>query len=352
MSRVSPTLEGFRAAFRQPSLTFAEITWRWTAGATACALSLFLLVEFLGTLPVNNGELLFLRTRQPILVGQAISHILHGHVDRALLAGLLALLILTFIWIVAASIGRKVTVQALLEYFAIRRDVVSNVALGPSAEIVNENAAASPGKFQSLLGLNFLRAAVVLAAILGLQGSAILAGFASPDANPRPGVAFFLFLPLAALVCLAAWNLNWFLSLAGLFAVRDGEDTLGSLASAASLCRERTGALLAVSSWSSIAHLVAFVGATTVMSFPLGLAPLVNARVVLAGLALLTLVYFAVADWLYMARLAGYVCIAEWPESVFAPSPPPAPLPVVLPVETTIDRDELILSDVPPLAGA
>jgi hypothetical protein len=60
---------------------------------------------------------------------------------------------------------------------------------------------------------------------------------------------------------------------------------------------------------------------------------------------LLTLAYLAVADWLYTVRLAGYVCIAEMPDVLLTPPPiipPPAPIPA-----ETIDRDELILSDVP-----
>jgi hypothetical protein len=67
-----------------------------------------------------------------------------------------------------------------------------------------------------------------------------------------------------------------------------------------------------------------------------------------------TVIYFALADWLYIARLAGYVCIVEMPEAVLIPSPstPPVAGPPVqtAPVlDTAIDRDELILSDVPNL---
>jgi len=66
----------------------------------------------------------------------------------------------------------------------------------------------------------------------------------------------------------------------------------------------------------------------------------------------LALVYFAVADWLYIARLAGYVCIAETPDAPVTLLPlPQAPLTGgVTPVETAIDRDEPILSDLPNLA--
>src|SRR5437879_5144280 len=112
---ISPTVEGFRAAFRRPSLTLAEITWRWTMGATAVALFVFGLFEYLSSLHVTKGELLFLRTRHPYLVGEAIAHILRGSLNRAVMAGLLAALMLTILWIMAASVGRIATVRALLD---------------------------------------------------------------------------------------------------------------------------------------------------------------------------------------------------------------------------------------------
>ncbi|MGP0017397.1 MAG: hypothetical protein ACLPHP_02415 [Candidatus Sulfotelmatobacter sp.] len=357
---ISPTSEGFRAAFRRPSLTLAEIMWRWTAGATAVALLLFGLFEYLDTLPVTNGELLFLRTRQPYLVGEAIAHILRGSLSRGVMALLLAVLLLGALWIVAASVGRIATVRGLLDYF--RRDVGT---LSPGDVRNNDErdlASNVSARFLALLRLNFLRAAVALGAVFGFVGAAILAGFASPDANPRPALAFFLFAPLAGLIWLVWVALNWLLSLAGLFAVRDGEDAVDAISAAVTLCRERTGPLAAVSFWTVLAHLVAFVGATTVASMPLGFAGVVPWRLVVLAVLLVTLVYFALADWLYMARLAGYVCIAEMPEAVWAPLPPTPVRPSIggqpvqitpvraTPVQTTIDREEPILSDLPTLA--
>jgi hypothetical protein len=334
---ISPTAEGFRAAFRRPSLALAEIMWRWIVGATAAALFVFGLFEYLDTLPVTNGELLFLRTRHPYLVGEAIAHILCGSLNRAAIVCLLAALMLAVLWIVAGSVGRIATVRGLLEYF--RRDVASNVSTNQVRE-----------PFPALLRLNFLRAAVALAAVFGFVGAAILAGFASPKTNPQPGLAFSLFLPLAGLICYVWWALNWLLSLAGMFAVRDSEDAVDAIASAAAFCRERTGAVFAVGTWTGLAHLVVFVGATTVASIPLGFAGVVPWRAVVAAEILVTLAYCALADWLYMARLAGYVCIAETPQALLAPLPPPAPVPKAPLVQTAIDRDEPILSDVPNLA--
>jgi hypothetical protein len=343
---LSPTAEGFRAAFRRPSLALAEITWRWVTGATATALFFFGLFEYLNSLPVTNGELLFLRTRHPYLVGQAIAHILRGSLSRAVMAALVAALMLGVLWMVAASLGRMATVRALLDYF---RGRFAGDAVNVGEGDVRSNVSTSEtSPFRSLLRLNFLRAAVALAAAFGLVGAAILAGFASPQAHPRPGLAFFLFLPLAALVGLAGWALNWLLSLAGMFAVRDGADAVGAIAEAVTFCRDRTGAVFAVSTWAGLAHLVAFVSATTVVGMPLGLARVLPWRLVMLGVIVVTLAYLAVVDWLHIARLAGYVYIAEMPEALLAPLPlQPAPAP---PVQTTIDREEPILSDVPNLA--
>jgi len=351
---ISPTAEGFRAAFRRPSLTMAEIAWRWTAGATTAAVLLFGVSEYLNTLPVTNGELLFLRTRHPYLVGEAIAHILRGSLNRAVLAGLLAVSMLAVLWIVAASVGRIATVRGLLEYF--RRSVDGELPTTPVPNVGERDVTSNVSRGAPLaasLRLNFLRAGVALAAVVGLAGAAILAVFASPAANPQPGLTFFLFLSLAALIGWVWWALNWLLSLAGVFAVRDDEDAIGAISAAVTLCRERAGPVFAVSTWAGLAHLIAFVGASMVASAPFGLARFVPWRLVVLGVVLVTLAYFALADWLYMARLAGYVCIAETPVELLAPLPPSVSLPPFAeapPVQTAIDRDERILSDIPGLA--
>jgi hypothetical protein len=343
MSAPSPTIEGFRAALRRPALTFAEIAWRWTIGATTAALFIFYCVEYLDTLPVTNADSVLLSTRQPVLVGKAIAHILRGSLNRTVSAALFAALALSMLWIVAASMGRLATVRALLEYF--REDVGLNDSMfGSEAE--------KPRPIRALIDLSFLRAAVVLAMILAFAGAAILISFVSTTAKPRPGLSIILFFPLAGLICMAGWGLNWWLSMAGIFAVRDGEPALAALSAAVTVTRERTGSILAVSTWTGLAHLVAFSIATTAVSLPLAFIRVAPSRLVIAGFILVTLAYFAVADWLYIARLAGYVCIAEMPDELLMTSPvsPVTPQDNISRVESSIDRDEPILSDLPNLA--
>jgi hypothetical protein len=202
----------------------------------------------------------------------------------------------------------------------------------------------------ALIHLNFLRVAVLVAAASGFAGASIIAGFASPNSNPQPGLSFILFLALAALICLIWSVLNWFISLATVFAVCNGEDALGSLSAAASFSRDRAGPVFAVSAWNSLVHIVAFIGFSIAASLPLGLIAVLPGRLVLACVIAASLVYFAFVDWLYTARLAGYICILEMPEALLAPTPPPTLPPPTIPIKTSIDRDEPILSDIPILA--
>src|ERR1700721_4767057 len=157
---ISPTVEGFRAAFRRPSLTLAEIMWRWIVGATAIALFVVGLFEYLDTLPVTNGELLFLRTRHPYLVGEAIAHILRGSLNRAVMAGLLAVLTLAVLWIIAGSVGRIATVRGLLDYFrgdsagyVARSGVTSDSEREAASKVSTDEGPSAP--FPGLGRLNF-----------------------------------------------------------------------------------------------------------------------------------------------------------------------------------------------------
>jgi hypothetical protein len=341
MSTPSPTIEGLRATFRQPSVTFAEISWRWALGATSAVLMFVYCVEYLDTLPVTSADATLLSTRQPALVGRAIAHIFRGSLNRAVLAALLGALLLSLLWVIAASVGRLATVRALLDYF--RCDV--------TCFSVNAFVGQEPRPIQALFALNCLRVVLFLAVILALGCAAILVSFVATSANLRPGLGVILFLPVAALICIVGWMLNWWLTLAGIFAVRDGEDALASISAAVTFSHEHLGSVCAVSTWTGLAHLVAFSIATSVVAFPLALAQVVPARLVIAVMVVITLAYFAIVDWLYMARLAGYACIAEMPPALAATSSPIPPIQGNnAHVETSIDRTEPILSDLPNLA--
>jgi len=342
----SPTAEGFRAIFRQPSLGLAEISWRWSFGFATAALLALSFLEYLDTLPVSKGELFLLRSRQPALISRALAQIFRGSGARAV-GGLIVLgLALALAWIFVASLGRAATLKALRGYFEgqtpdPKPDTQSRAPLSLQIPPRRNN-----GSMGSLIGLNAFRLATALAAAVGCVGAFLLAAAASPDKDPSPGSATLIFLTVVMLVGFAWMGVNWALSLASIFAAN--HDTFGALGTALDLYRRHTGAVLAAGTWFGLAHIVAFILATSVVAFPLALAHVLPAGIVLGGVLLVTLLYFAVVDFLHVGRLASYLYILEGPDALPTPEvahPPVGGAPTT--VETDIDRDELILSDVP-----
>ncbi len=311
MKRRSPTLEGFRIMFRLPLLGLAEIAWRWTFGVAATAVLLFSIREYLATLPVTAGEMLLLRTRQPVLVLQALARIFEGSAPRAVTAFVVLAPALGLAWIVIASLGRAATLKTLSENF---RGSHSRVRLTP------------------LLALNSLRVATFLAATLGVVGALLVARAAASPDDPSPGSVLLIFWTLAMLVGLAWALLNWYLSLAPIFVARDGVSTFAALAATTDLCRSQPGSVAAAATWFGLAHTTMFVIASSAAAFPLGFADVLPGGIVLGGLVLVTLLYFAVVDFLYVGRLAAYVFMIERPS--IAPQP---------------QSEDDILSDIPGL---
>jgi hypothetical protein len=342
MTRRSPTLEGFRILFSRPSFGLAEIAWRWSFGAAASLLLGFSFFEYLDTLPVSRGDLLLLRTAQPLLISQAVQHIFRGSAVRVIETAVVLALTLGVAWVVVASLARAATIKALLAHF--REHSIS----------ASDRQDRKRWRLRSLYALNSLRLGTTLAAAAGLLAAVLLGGAVSRPDDPAPGSALLIILTVALLVWLAWSTLNWFLSLAVMFVVVDGHDTFGAIAAAVDLCRTRSGSLFAAGTWFGLAHLTAFAVASSLAAFPLGFAEILPAGVVLGGVLLVTLLYFAIADFLYVGRLAAYVAIVEMPQSpVSAEAEPP-----LLPQRGTymdpspqsspgVDADELILSDVP-----
>jgi len=319
--------------FRRPSLGLAEIAWRWSFGFAAALLLALSFMEYLHTLPVTAGDLFLLRTQQPFLISQAMAHIFAGSGPRVVKATILLGLAMTVVWIAIAALCRSVTLRAVESY------------------LCEEGIAGQGWRMGSLAGLNFLRVAAALAAGLGGLAAFLIAGAASPEGASAPGIAVLIFLTVLLLVWLAWAVMNWVLSFASVFVIAQGEDTFGAIAAALLLPRSRVGPVLAASTWFGLAHVTVFVIASSVVAFVLALAWALPPIVIFLGVLIVTLFYFAVADFLYMGRLAAYVAIVEGPEAIpvveAAPPPVGSPSPITMQADERVDPAELILSDVP-----
>lgn len=308
MSQLFPVRQGFRVAFREPAVVLAEIAWRWTFGTVALALVAASVLAFLDTIPVGHGELLALRSRTPYLIADAIVHFFRGTGPR--LARLVIILTpaLAMLWIAAASLGRAATLRTLL--------AVQNAK--------DERPLAAP-----LIGLHFLRAALVLTALIAGVGAAILAGLAATTGpQDRPGVFLVVFLVLISVIAALRSRISWFLCLGSIFAVRDRRDTFGAIRDAVHLFGRQKSGFLATGAMFALLRGFAMAVATVASLVALALIGRVSDWVVTALLGMISLGYFAVSDFLYVARLAAYVAIDE-DDRAPGLEPPPAPLPDV-----------------------
>jgi len=328
MSSFSPTAEGFRLIFRRPAIPLAEIAWRWTFATAAWLLGTTFLLEYMGSLPVNALDRLLLGTQQPILVSRAIQRIFHGSAFRFTEAGIVLAISLAVAWIALASLGRAATLAALLDEFG--------VASGSGHRMI-----------RSLAALNFLRVAVFLAAKLSGLGAVLLASSFWASTHVSLADASRTWFALLFLVGMIWAGLNWLLSTAAVFVASEQKGSLSAIASCARLCTEHTGRVLAAGVWFGLPHLGAFVAAimagftvlSTVGAWRMGPA-LVLEFLIIGG-------YCAVADFLYTGRLAAYVAIVRGPEAELSGEASP-----LMPADgqSSVDRDEVILSDVPLLA--
>jgi len=330
MKQRSPTLEGFRAIFRIPSLGLAEIAWRWSFAVAVGAFLVFGALQFLDTLPVTSSEIALLRTRQPALVARAISHIVHGSAPRAVAAAVVIALCVGIAWICVGSLGRAAGIRAMLDYF----------------RVASNSSQTAVWRLSSMMGLNFFRLAATLAAAVACLGALFLASPSSPEAGTSPGIVALIFFASVALI-VSVWSmLNWFLSLASIFAIGEGRDTFGALASAVDLFRSRSGPILAVGTWFGLAHAGAFFLFSVLAMVPIALTKVLPGRAVLSGLLVVVLLYFAVVDFLRVGRFAGYVYVSCGPQPVpMVPAPQLFGSPPSLTPSARVDQDEPILSD-------
>jgi len=324
--------------FGRPAFGLAEVTWRWSVGLAAWLLLAFFLAEYLDSLTVSRTDLFLLKTRHPALILRAMLHVFQGSGARLVEGFVVLAVCLTILWIVIAALGRAATVKALVGHF---RD------MGASRR---EAKATPQWRMRALLGLNFFRAAAFLAAIVGCLAPLLALRTFREHVSSGNGV-----LVLIVVVVLVGWawsTVNWFLSLAALLVVSRGQDTFGAMAAAVDLCRDRPGAVFAVGTWFGLAHLGGFTIATFFALFSLGLLRALHPAVGLVGVLLVTLVYFGLADFLYIGRLAAYLAILEFPAppatTSLQPSGPVGGLhSAIIQPDGAIDRDELILSDRP-----
>ena len=231
-----------------------------------------------------------------------------------ILAGAQPLLLRTFaqvaavasvLWIAAATLGR-----GMLTRMIVRRQ---------AADYGLKIAADAP-RWRSFAILTIARVLMLLILVIGYLAGALIAGLANAPQQNLIANALVILSAVALSSLVWSW-VNWVLSLAPIFVVRDGLSPLDSLVAVLAFLRRNGSRLMAIAIWNNTlrglaATLIAAVGAAT-MTMHTALPGWAVA--VLAALE--TLLYLVVSDFLLLVRLAAYSSVAVREMTLCQPLP-------------------------------
>ncbi len=216
---------------------------------------------------------------------------------RPLLVRLLvvALPVLALLWGAALTIGRGLTTRAI-----VRRLATEHGQPEPP-----------PLRWLAMAGISFGRVAAVLILLIGYVGGSIIgSSVAGTPQEPNlfaPALLFLLIFGMGA----AAWSVvNWILSLAPIFAVRDGLSALDSTVAAIRFARRRRKELTSAAGKNAFLRTAVAVVLTVAGLLLIPLAHVAPAWLIAVLAVVISLAYILESDYLLLARLAAYAVVA------------------------------------------
>jgi hypothetical protein len=277
-----------------PALLPLELLWRWSFGLGLLALLFFAYAHLRQAVLLTDADQAAFSSQDPLAMATAVSGLIAS--SQPLLLRILAQVfsVAAVLWIAAAALGRGLLTRILVRRFAMDY----GLKIAPDAS-----------RWTSFTVLKFSRVLMLLILLIGYQGGVLLAGLVNPGERNVLTDALMLMVSLA--VSSVVWSyVNWVVSLAPIFVVRDGLRPLDSVAAAMGFIRRNHSRLMAIALWNSTlrglaATLITLAGVATATRWR-GLP----AGAITAVLALETLVYLVLSDFFLLARLAAYCSIA------------------------------------------
>ena len=140
---------------------------------------------------------------------------------------------------------------------------------------------------------------------------------------------------LSTLVLMFWALVNWFLSLAPIWIVRDGRGPLAAIAESVSLYRRHSSAYFSAACAFGLLRSLLFMAAFALALIAAAIGSAANTVTALLATILVSLAYFAVADYLAVARVAAFLLLdsAADVNAVSRGVPGPEPQPVASDVQ-------------------
>lgn len=281
----NPITQGLRAVTRDPAIFLVEILWRWSFALLACLLVVGVGLMLLGPLHVGPIWDNAWRSRDPQKMSQVVlGVVLILGVKVIMTAAIAVPMAIALLWSILSALGRFVTVKRL-------------------------RAGLTSLRFRSILALQFVRGFVGWLSFILLFaatfGEALIA-----SRGPKPDLLLYYLMMLPSVVLISAlWlTANWYLSLAAIFG-RDGQSFRGALRQARQTVRQQRSDFAGTGFVFMLFRVVVLLIATAICGLTSGMAGTAPQSFFVL-LIVVSLAYFAVADFLYMARMAAYLALA------------------------------------------
>jgi len=285
--------EGFRVLRTQPALIPMEFLWRWSFGLGLLALCFFIYAHLRQFLILSGADELALRGQDPFAIAQAAA---------SAIAQAMPLLLHTLaqvfgpaaaLWITASALGRGIITRIIVRRFATEY----GLTIAPDAP-----------RWAAFATLQFARVLMLLVLVIGYLSGSLIAALVTNGQDVFTA-ALIVFAALA--ISGVLWSyVNWILSLAPIFLVRDALSPLDSVVAAIGFIRPNRSRLAAIALWNGtlrgLAATVISIAGVGAFALQLALPPL--AATVL--LVLETIAYLVISDICLLARFAAYASVA------------------------------------------
>src|SRR5260370_8052623 len=113
MTPPNPVTQGFRIAWRKPSLCLWEILWRWAFGLAALGLLFYAYRVLSGTISVTEADALAWHNRDLLALATSLAQIIEANGGVLLSLAVRILPAITVLWVVLSSFGRYPTLRDL-----------------------------------------------------------------------------------------------------------------------------------------------------------------------------------------------------------------------------------------------
>ena len=281
----NPITQGLRAVTRDPAIFLVEILWRWSFAILACLLVAGVGVMLLGPLHVGHAWDTAWRSRDPQRMGQLVLAVLLLLGMKAIVIAAIAVpLSIALLWGIFSALGRFVTVKRL--------------RIGLTSL-----------RFRSIFALQLLRAFIgwlcLVLLFAAMFGEALIA-----TRGPQPDLLLYYLMVLPSVVVISSFwlTVNWYFSLAAIFG-REGQSFRGALRQARQTVRQQRSDFAGTGFVFLLFRVVILLIATAICGLTSGMVGS-SPQSYFTLLIIVSLAYFAIADFLYMARMAAYLALA------------------------------------------